>query len=260
MRALIISSLILMNTVVFAAEKAEKAEKKETLDATALVKRVEEQQLGKSFRGKLHMTINRPGSVRELDILSWTSERKKSVIKIVNPLKDRGTGNLRVELDLWQYLPKVERLIKIPPSLMLQPWMGSDFTNDDLVKTSSFVRDYTHEFVGYEQMNGKKVAKIVCTPKPKAPVVWGKLEMWIEPTDAAIYREDFISEQGEVVKRLTGSEVKTFGKHTIPSRLEMTTLKKKTSTVLKYEEAVFDEALKDDIFTQNYLKSPVAAQ
>lgn len=256
MRNLLIITMALVGVAVANSGEAFAQDK---IDPAKLVKRVEEQQLGKTFRGKLKMTITRPDSKRELEILSWTENRSKSVIKILNPVKDRGTGNLRKQFDLWQYLPKVERTIKIPPSLMLQSWMGSDFTNDDLVKTSSFVRDYTHEFAGFETIDGTKVAKIICKPKPDAPVVWGKLEMWIEPNDAVIIREDFFSEQGEVIKRLTGSNIKKFGSHTIPARLEMTTLKKNTSTVLEYVEATFDEPHKKDVFNEAFLKSPITS-
>src|SRR5690606_9569849 len=141
--------------------------------------------------------------------------------------------------------------------MMLQSWMGSDFSNDDLVKTSSFARDYTHSFAGFETIDGTKTAKIICTPKPDAPVVWGRLEMWIEPKKAYVLRQDFYSESGELIKRMVGSDVKKFGTHTIPSRLTMTTIKKNTSTTLEYKEAYFDEKPRPEHFNQNFLKSPV---
>lgn len=266
MKLKLIPSLILVLAfgVGVHAEEAEREPAKAKvegpkIDAEKLVKQAEDQTLGNSFHGKLHMTIERPDSKRELDILSWSEAHKKSVVKILKPEKDKGTANLRLDYDLWQYLPKVERLIKIPPSLMLQSWMGSDFTNDDLVKTSSFVRDYTHEFVGYGTIDGQKVAKIICHPKPNAPVVWGKLEMWIEPNKASILQEDFYTETGEVLKRLKGSNVKTFGTHTIPSKLSMTTVKKNTTTTLEYIDAHFDDNIKKDIFTQSFLKSPMTS-
>jgi len=190
--------------VIFGMNSAHAAVPKSGPNPTQLIKRAEDQILGKTFRGKLQMKIQRPDSEREMEILSWTEGRDKALVKIVSPAKDQGTGNLRTGLDLWQYLPKVERLIKIPPSLMLQSWMGSDFTNDDLVRTSSTFRDYEHEFAGYEKINGIRAAKIICTPKPNAPVVWGKLVMWIEPKRAVTVQQDFYSESGELLKRLTG--------------------------------------------------------
>lgn len=230
------------------------------INPTQLIKRAEDQALGKTFRGKLKMNIKRPDAEREMTILSWTDGHEKAMVKIAEPAKDQGIGNLRLDLNLWQYLPKVDRLIKIPPSLMLQSWMGSDFTNDDLVRTSSTTRDYEHKFAGYEKINGVQVAKIILTPKPDAPVVWGKLEMWIEPKRAITMRQDFYSEQGELLKRMTGTKVKKFGTHTIASRLEMKTIKKNSSTTIEYLEARFDEKLDGSVFNQNFLKAAVTIQ
>lgn len=242
--------------VLFAFGNAHAAPHK--IEPSKLIKRAEDQILGKTFRGKLNMKIQRPDSEREMEILSWTEGHEKALVKIVAPAKDQGTGNLRVGLDLWQYLPKVERLIKIPPSLMLQSWMGSDFTNDDLVRTSSTYRDYTHEFAGFETVNGIRAAKIVCKPKPDAPVVWGKLEIWIEPKRAVTVQQDYYSESGELLKRMSGSKIKKFGTHTIASRVEMKTVKKNTTTVIEYAEAHFDEKLEDTIFNQNFLKASIS--
>lgn len=222
-----------------------------------LIKRAEDQVLGKTFRGKLNMKIRRADSEREMEILSWTEGHERALVKIVTPAKDQGTGNLRVGLDLWQYLPKVERLIKIPPSLMLQSWMGSDFTNDDLVRTSSTYRDYTHEFAGFETINGIRAAKIICKPKPDSPVVWGKLEIWIEPKRAVTVQQDYYSESGELLKRMNGSKIKKFGTHTIASFVEMKTVKKNTTTSIEYLEAHFDEKIEDSIFNQNFLKASI---
>lgn len=228
-----------------------------SLDVTDLIRRTEQQSLGNSFTGKLHMTIQRPDGNRDLEILSWTENRDKAVVKVLKPAKDRGVANLRLEYNLWQYLPNIERTIKIPPSLMLQNWMGSDFTNDDLVKSTRLTRDYTSEFEGYEQLDGKKVAKIICHPKPDAPVVWGKLELWIDPDKAVLLQQDFYTENGEKIKRLTATDVKTFGSHTIATTLKMETLKKQTTTTLQYRDVKYDQPMDAALFSQNYLKAPL---
>lgn len=227
------------------------------LDVNALIKKTEQQSFGQSFEGHLKMTITRPNGSRELEIQSWTEGKDKAMVKVLKPAKDRGTANLRLEFNLWQYLPKIERTIKIPPSLMLQSWMGSDFTNDDLVKASRFSRDYNLEFKGYEKIDGVKAAKINCLPKPKAPVVWGRVELWVEPGKAIILQQDFFTENGEHIKRLTGSKIKKFGTHTIASVLKMENLKKKTSTTLEYLEAKFDHKIDPSVFKQSFLQVPV---
>lgn len=227
------------------------------LDVKSLIERTEQQSFGKSFEGHLKMTIERPSGTRVLEIQSWTEGKDKAMVKVLRPAKDRGTANLRLDFNLWQYLPKIERTIKIPPSLMLQSWMGSDFTNDDLVKASRFSRDYNLKFKGYEKMGGVKVAKIDCLPKQNAPVVWGKVELWVEPKDAVILQQDFFTENGEHIKRLTGTKVKKFGSHTIASVLKMENLKKKTSTTLEYIDAKFDHKISPSIFRQSFLRVPV---
>lgn len=244
-------------TLILGAVLGGSAARAESVDALKLVTRTEQQSLGKTFQGRLKMTLERPEGARELEILSWTEGRDKAMVKVLRPPKDRGVANLRLEFNLWQYLPNVERVIKVPPSLMLQSWMGSDFTNDDLVKSSRLSRDYNLEFSGFETVNGVKTAKITAHPKPDAPVVWGKLILWIDPAHAVLLQQDFFSENGEALKRLTGSNVRTFGTHTLAGRVKIETLKKKTSTVLEYVEAKFDQPIAASVFTQNFLKAPL---
>jgi hypothetical protein len=227
------------------------------LNVQELLDRAEQQSLGKTFQGRMHMNVQRPEGNRDLEILSWTDGRDKALVKVLKPEKDRGTANLRREMNLWQYLPKIERTIKVPPSLMLQSWMGSDFTNDDLVKSSRLSRDYlcTHE--KDEKLESVMTAKLICRPKPDAPVVWGRLELWIEPKQAILIAQDFFTENGEKVKEMRGTKVKTYGAHTLASQLSMKTLKKNTTTILEYMDAKFDTAIDKNIFSQSYLQAPL---
>lgn len=227
------------------------------LDAQKLIERAEKQSLGESFKGQLKMTIHRADGDRELEILSWTEGRDKAVVKVLKPAKDRGVANLRLGTDLWQYLPNVERTIKIPASLMLQSWMGSDFTNDDLVKASRVSRDYTCKELGRERIGASETAKLECLPHPNAPVVWGKLILWIDPTNAVIAQQDFFSENGEHLKRMKGEQPRKFGTHEIASRLHMESLKKQTQTTLIYVDAQYDQKIDPSIFQQSYLKAPL---
>jgi hypothetical protein len=222
-----------------------------------LIQKVEHQSMGDSFVGHLKMSVKRPEGQRDLEIQSWAEGRDKALVKVLKPEKDRGTANLRLEYNLWQYLPKIERTIKVPPSLMLQSWMGSDFTNDDLVKTSRLSRDYDCKFEKDDVIDKQKVVQILCTPKPDAPVVWGKLQLWIEPTKAVLLAQDFYTENGEKVKELRGTRVKAFGSHTLASLLTMKTLKKNTSTTLEYLDAKFDGAIDKNVFTQSRLQAPI---
>lgn len=225
---------------------------------TALIEKSENHIRGKSFRGKMTMTVENSGQKRTLVLRSWSVGREKAFVKVLSPAKDRDTGNLRIDLNLWQYLPNIERVIKIPPSLMLQSWMGSDFTNDDLVKTSSLTRDYTHKLLGREKYEGFDAVLVECTPKPNAPVVWGKVVAWVRAGDGVPLKQEFYSEKGELLKSMEGKDVKTFGARTIPTTLIMRNHKRNDSrTILRYDEVVFDEAIPDSIFTQENLRRPV---
>lgn len=230
----------------------------ETSEATALVEKSETQTRGKSLQATVAMTVDNGGTHRAVSFRIWSEGREKALIKVLSPAKDRGTGNLRQDLNLWQYLPNIERVVKIPPSMMLQSWMGSDFTNDDLVKTSSLARDYTHAIEKKEALGGEETVKIICTPKPDAPVTWGKVVLWLREKDAVPLKQEFYLENGELVKVMEGSEVKTFGTHTIPTKLTMKNMKKAGSqTSLVYEKVIFDDKIDAKTFTQETLQRPV---
>lgn len=223
---------------------------------TDLVEKAEYHLRGESFQGKMRMEIERDGQNRSLELRTWSVGTELSLIKVLKPVKDKDTGNLRQDLQLWQYLPKIDRTVKIPPSMMLQSWMGSDFTNDDLVKSSSLSRDYTHKIEKTETIGGEKALKIECLPKPTAPVVWGKVNLWVRESDSVPLKREFYTEKNELLKVLEGSEYKTFGTHTIPTKLVMTNVKQNTKTTLIYSDAEFDKKLEKSIFTEQNLRKP----
>ncbi len=222
--------------------------------ALKLVEAAEQNAMGNSLVANVTMSIERESSKRDLKFKLWQWKRDKALVKISEPVKDRDTGSLRLGLNLWQYLPNVGRTVRIPPSMMLQSWMGSDFTNDDLIKTSSLSRDYTHQLDGEDELRGEKVMKVTCLPKPNAPVVWGKVRLWIRTKDAVNLRQEFYSEHGDLLKVMDGSDVKKYGKHTIPSTLTMTVIKKPgTKTTMRFLDANFDGPVEDQVFTQENL-------
>lgn len=228
--------------------------------ATDFVKRAETHLEGKSFQGRLSMVVDRDGNQRTLGMQVWMRGREAALIKISHPPKDRGTGNLRLKMDLWQYLPNVNRVIRVPSSMMLQSWMGSDFTNDDLVRASSLLNDYTHKILSKEDSAEGKLVKIELTPKKDAAVVWGKVLLWVREKDAAPVKQEFYNEKNELVKLMQGENLHQFGAHVIPLKMKMTNVKKNGQfTAITYDEKSirFDEAIGDEIFTQLNLQKPV---
>ena len=151
----------------------------QTLTADEIVKKADEKNRGQSSQGEMTMTITRPGWSRTVSMKSWQKGREYSMVLITGPAKDKGQVFLKIKTDMWNWVPSIDKMIKIPPSMMMQSWMGSDFTNDDLVRESSIVKDYTHKLLGKETIRDKECYKIELIPLENAAVTWGKLIMWI---------------------------------------------------------------------------------
>lgn len=231
---------------VFAAEDGK---------ALELIRKLEKNSRGETFSGDLQMTVAHGSTERKMSIRFWSRGKELALVRILEPARDKGTGNLRVKTDLWQYLPRVEKTIKVPSSLLFQSWMGSDFSNDDLVKSSNLEKDYDHKYIAEEKIDGIEAAKIEGTPKKDSKIVWGKVLFWVTPKTGALVQQEFYTEAGKLVKRLRGYDQKTFGKYTIPTRLTMTDLtKEKSSTELKYAKVEFDKPLADSVFTLKQLE------
>lgn len=226
------------------------------LSGAQLVNGMEGTLWSESNHGRFVMRIETEYWTRELELEAWMDRPEKTLIRIHAPRKEAGIGSLRIGDAMWNYLPRIDRTIKIPPSMMLQPWMGSNFSNDDLVKESSFVDDYRHEITASEAKDGVTIFQVVSTPKPDAPVVWSRLEFQI--------REDYIpvamtyyGERDEAVKRLTYSAIETMGGRRIPTRWTMVNVEDPQSrTVIAIQSIEFDIALEDGLFTLRRLRNP----
>lgn len=220
-----------------------------------ILDRVEKLLWGRTVQGDYEMTISTPRWQRTLGLKVWMERPRRSFVRIISPVKEAGIGSLRIGSEMWNYLPNVERIIKIPPSMMLQPWMGSDFTNDDLVKESSILDDYTHQVIGTSRVNGETIVQVEARPKPDAAVVWGRIVYSVRQGDWMPLRQAYYSERDELVRVMTLSDIRKVGGRLLPTRWEMRPLAKPgnvTQIVLK--EAVFDQPIDDEIFTQRNLQ------
>jgi hypothetical protein len=178
-------------------------------------------------------------------------------VRIVSPAKEVGIGSLRIGGEMWNYLPNVERIVKIPPSMMLQPWMGSDFTNDDLVKESSILDDYTHKVLGVSALDGQASYQVEAIPKAEAAVVWGRVVYWVRKSDFMPLKQEFYSERGELVRTMTFSDVRRVGGRSLPTRWEMRPVTKPGNvTTVVMKNAVFDQPVDEAVFTQRNLQKP----
>lgn len=225
------------------------------LSGRDIVDRVERLLWGQTSQGFSEMTITTPNWQRTLVMRVWMDRPEKTFVRILSPAKEAGIGSLRIKTEMWNYLPSVERVIKIPPSMMLQPWMGSDFTNDDLVKESSVVNDYSHTILGIEEAEGAQVYEVEAIPKPEAAVVWGKLIYRVRKSDLIPLQQDFYDERGDLIKVMTFSEVRPMGGRLLPTRWQMRSVKKAGhTTTVTLKEMLFDRPLDPAVFTLRNLQ------
>jgi len=234
--------------------------------AAEIVKSAEDALRGDSSEIKLKMTITTPRWTRELVVRSWDDRRKdRSFVRVLEPEKDKGTAFLRDRDAFWTWLPRVERAMRIPPSMMLQSWMGSDFTNDDLARESSLEKDYTPVLVGEKELDGVAAWELELRPHADAPVVWAKLELWIEKARYApllyAYYDEPKPGQFEELRRLRFSDVSLVQGRPLPHSWVMTPLDKPGHTTkVEILEVKLDEPLGDDIFTQENLRRSEGAR
>ena len=225
--------------------------------AREILDRVESLLWGKTVQGEYEMTITTPRWQRTLGLRAWMERPRRSFIRILAPAKEKGIGSLRIGAEMWNYLPNIERTIKIPPSMMLQPWMGSDLTNDDLVKSSSLIDDYTQTILREEASGGAAAYVLELVPKPEAAVVWGKILYWVRKSDFIPLREEFYDERGSLVRVMTFSGVKPVGGRSIPTQWEIRPSDKPAnSTTFTIKSAVYDRPMDPEVFTQRNLQKP----
>ena len=224
-------------------------------DATEIMKKADQHMRGKTMYSEMTMKVVRPDWSRETSMKSWSKGADYSLILITAPARDKGTAFLKRKSEIWNWLPSVEKVIKIPPSMMMQSWMGSDFTNDDLIKESSVVYDYTHKIVGDSTMGGQDCYKLELIPKPDAAVVWGKLFVWVKKDEPIELRVEFYDEDLELVNIQTLSDIQTMGGRRIPTKFTITPVDKEGhATMLIFKAAEFDKPIKDSFFSEQQMK------
>jgi outer membrane lipoprotein-sorting protein len=224
-------------------------------DVQAVLKKIDELYRSGSSRAAVEMEITTPHWKRTLKMRFWSEGMDKTFIRIDEPLKEQGVATLRVGNEMWNYLPKTDKVLKVPPSMMMSSWMGSDFTNDDLVKEYTFLDDYTFEEAAVETPD-RALVYIRCVPREGVPVVWGHILVAARKSDSLPVWERFFDERGDLMREMRFEDVKPLGGRTIPTTL---VLEPKTKggyrTVLRYTEAAFDVSLAPDIFTLRNLRS-----
>jgi outer membrane lipoprotein-sorting protein len=247
---------ILFLGAVFAMVWVSAAPADDQPDPARIVKTAVDYYRGDASESLVVMTVHRPDWERSMTIRAWTKGQKDSAFIIVDPARDKGNGTLKRGREMWTYNPKVNRVIKLPPSMMSQAWMGSDFSNNDIAKSDTLIEDYIHRLVGTESDGEMPVYVIESLPKPGAPVVWGMQRLKIRK-DGILIVQEFFDEDKVLVKSMTAYQIDILGGKKFPKFWKMQKSEAQDEyTVLEYQELAFKSDIPDRYFSIAALKNP----
>ncbi|MCA6473094.1 MAG: outer membrane lipoprotein-sorting protein [Chitinophagaceae bacterium] len=220
-----------------------------------VVKKADEKMRGTTSQVQMVIKTTRPTWTREMQVKAWMANGDYALILIQSPARDKGIVFLKRGKEVWNWMPTLERTIKLPPSMMSQSWMGTDFTNDDLVKESSLVKDYVHRFIGDTLIDGRPCYKIESIPKPTTAVVWSKLLVCIDKKDYLELYTEFYDENGELINLMRANNIKMMDGRLIPTHFEMIPMDKKNQkTELIYNNILFNRPIDSKQFTIENMK------
>jgi outer membrane lipoprotein-sorting protein len=224
--------------------------------AREIVDRVDRMLRGNSSRADIVMEIATEHWTRSLEMRAWSLGTNYALIRVTQPAREAGTATLKVGQEVWNYLPRVDRTIKIPPSLMMGSWMGSHFTNDDLVKESRVIDDYEIA-IGYEgDREGVAVWEFTLTPKPTAAVVWGRIVEQVRKADLMPTWARYYDERGTLMRTMTFSDYRAFGGRLVPTVMVVRPEDKPDErTTIRYRDLEFDVRLAPDFFSLRNLQA-----
>ena len=240
------TALLLLFALAAAVGASEEPTPREVLD------RFDDLYRGDSSRAVMAMTVVTEHWTRELKLEAWSQGREKSLFRILSPRKEKGTATLKSGRQMWNYLPKVDRVIKVPSSMMGGSWMGSHFTNDDLVKESRMAEDYDFE---YGEAPGEGEIAIVCIPRPDAAVVWGKVVVRVRSADWMPVAVEYFDEDMEPARTMSFGDYREVRERLIPLRMRIAPADEpEEHTEVRYEEIEFDLPLAGDLFSLRSLR------
>lgn len=223
-------------------------------DAEEIIRKVDQKMRGDYSYQELEMKIVRPEWERSISMKSWSKGSEYALILITAPAKEKGQVFLKRDTEMWNWLPSIERMIKIPPSMMMQSWMGSDFTNDDLVRESSIISDYEHRLLGEVEYDGVTCWKLELIPKEEAPVVWGRILTWIDK-DYNQRKVEYYDEDDNLVNTMYLSDIRQMDDRKMPTHWEMIPADEEgKKTVINVLEAKFNEPIPESFFSQQNMR------
>lgn len=253
MRRLLSTSLLIALVAIplLGFSQTKPTEKLPTVDE--ITEKLDKLYTANSSKATMTMTVVNDRGTRKLEMESWSKGEDHSLIVIRSPAREAGTATLRTDEGLWNYAPRADRLIRIPTGMLSDNWMGSHFTNDDLVRESSFEEDYETK-VSWDELNGEKTVKLVMTPKPNAPVIYTKVIMHVRASDYLPLRSDSYDDK-KLMRRVQFSDIRQVDGKPVPHTMEMIPMDKKgEKTTLQYHKLEFDVDVGDDLFSKRGLR------
>ena len=249
MNTRLLIALLLMATTSFAAADEER-------DATQIVRDAVDHWRGLTSYTEMTMVIHRPDWERSMTMQAWTKGDEQSLVRVMEPKKDRGNGTLTDENSMWTFSPKINRVIKVPSSMMGQSWMGSDFSNKDVARADDIIDQYDHTIVSVETIDDMTVYTIKSIPHEEAAVVWGSEVLTIRD-DHVVQEHAFYDQDGELVKTLKSLEIGEMGGRTIAMRQRMIKTDDPDEwTEIAVNAVEYELDLKDSLFTLSNLRNP----
>jgi outer membrane lipoprotein-sorting protein len=229
----------------------------QSISATDIIRKADEKFNGeKSSMMVMSMTIVRPAWQRTVEFKNWTLGRDYALTLISAPAKDAGQTFLKRGNEMWNWNPSISRLIKLPPSMMSQGWMGSDYTNDDILKESSVVNDYTHQITGEENIADRECYRIKMVAKDNAAVVWGHQIRWVDKTEFLVLKAEYYDEEGSLVRTETGSDIKMMDGRVILTKIVLIPATEPgNSTIILIKDVKFNIPVQESFFSQQNMKN-----
>ncbi len=226
------------------------------ITAADIIRKAMDHYRGLTSYSEMTMIIHRPDWERSMTMQAWTKGEKRTLVRVVEPKKDAGNGTLSVDGNMWTYTPKINRVVKIPSSMMSQSWMGSDFSNKDVSKDTNIIDQYDHSLLEQYEQEGHQVYVVQSVPHEEAAVVWGKEILWIRD-DWVLLEQQFWDQDDALVKTLKALEFAPMGGRTVATVMRMSKQDKPEDwTELRTASAEFDLELPASQFTLSNLRNP----
>lgn len=251
----ILTSLFITFTTITTIQAQTPSATQEGLSAKEIIQKVDDNMQGESSTSTLKMSVVRPRYTRTITLKSWSLGKKNFMGYVTAPAREKGQVTMKVDQEMWQYTPSINRLIKLPPSMMSQGFMGSDYSNDDLVKQSSIVEDYKQTLQSEALIDGHNCYVIKLIPHKGSDVVWSRVIYWVDKENFVVRKSTYYDEENILVRTIYGKDVKLFGTHYVSTILEIIPAEEpENKTIIETLKMRFNVSLSTRFFTQQRMK------